>query len=162
MSISVSFSFKNIFLKFVIASIIVYLGFYFWLNPYLNNKDSHVLVAIYTQVGSKVVFEAEVADTPEANAKGLMYRQSMPENFGMLFISEEAGPKRFWMKNTYIPLDIIFISPEWKILHIDHNRKPHDETPMGTDLFVKYVLEINAGLADKLGIAIGDRIQVKL
>lgn len=107
-------------------------------------------------------FYVRLAKTSEEQAKGLMNVENMPKDEGMFFIFEDVGMRAFWMKNTYIPLDIIFINENGDIVHIDKNRQPLDETPKGAKVPVKAVLEINGGLSDALGIKNGDNVKHKI
>jgi uncharacterized protein len=104
------------------------------------------------------VFAVELATTPEEQAKGLMFRQSLPEGQGMLFDFHQEQPTSFWMKNTYIPLDMIFIRGDGRILRIAENTVPLSETLVPSGGPVRAVLEVIAGTARKLGIAPGDRV----
>jgi len=109
-------------------------------------------------IEDKASFLVEIADEPEEQRRGLMYREEMAEDRGMLFVFDQAGPQSFWMKNTYIPLDILFITEDARILHIHKNAQPHDTSSVVVNEPVKAVLEINAGLSDRYGIAEGDRV----
>jgi uncharacterized protein len=100
------------------------------------------------------VFAVELASTPEEQAKGLMFRRELPEGQGMLFDFHREQPTSFWMKNTYIPLDMIFIRGDGRILRIAENT----EALVSSGGPVRAVLEVNAGTARKLGIAPGDRV----
>lgn len=104
---------------------------------------------------SSLRFRVEVADTPESRAQGLMFRESMPRFSGMLFVYEAPGPVAFWMRNTLIPLDMLFFDPSGLLTHVHANARPLDETPIPGGENVLYVLEINGGLAETLGIAEG-------
>jgi uncharacterized protein len=104
------------------------------------------------------VFAVEMATTPEEQAKGLMFRRSLPEGQGMLFDFHQEQPASFWMKNTYIPLDMIFIRADGRILRIAENTVPLSEALVTSGGPVRAVLEVNAGTARKLGIAAGDRV----
>jgi uncharacterized protein len=104
------------------------------------------------------VFAVELASTPEEQAKGLMYRRQLPEGQGMLFDFHREQPTSFWMKNTYIPLDMIFIRGDGRILRIAENTMPLSEALVPSGGPVRAVLEVNAGTAKKLGIAPGDRV----
>jgi uncharacterized membrane protein (UPF0127 family) len=104
------------------------------------------------------VFAVEMATTPEEQAKGLMFRRSLPEGEGMLFDFHQEQPASFWMKNTYIPLDMIFIRADGRILRIAENTVPLSEALVTSGGPVRAVLEVNAGTARKLGIAAGDRV----
>lgn len=101
----------------------------------------------------------ELAVTPYEQETGLMYRKSMKENQGMLFIYDNAQPRPyFYMKNTYISLDLVYIGTGMKIVDINTNAKPLDESLISSKAKSKYVLEINGGMADKWGLSIGDSV----
>ena len=104
------------------------------------------------------VFTVEIADTEAAREKGLMFRKSLPPGHGMLFDFHREAPVGFWMKNTYIPLDMIFIRSNGRIANIAENAKPMSETVIPSDGPVLAVLEVAGGTARKLGIAPGDRV----
>ena len=87
-----------------------------------------------------------------------MHRTEMPENSGMLFVFNSPRKTSFWMKNTLIPLDMLFAHPDGTIHHIHHNARPQDETRITSKFPVKAVLELNGGTADKMGIKEGDQI----
>ena len=103
----------------------------------------------------------EVADTVEKRTIGLMFRKTMPENAGMLFLFEDESVRSFWMRNTLIPLDMIFINRAGVIVHIHENAKPHDESRVPSVHPVSQVLEINGGRAAELEIRPGDRIELE-
>jgi uncharacterized membrane protein (UPF0127 family) len=103
-----------------------------------------------------IQIDVEIADNPDEIATGLMYRHSMPDKAGMLFIYEETQPLAFWMKNTYIPLDIIFVDENMQIVTIQKNTKPLSEKLILSDRDSMYVVEVNAGFCDKYFIKIGD------
>lgn len=103
-------------------------------------------------------FIVEIANTPESLMQGLMFRSSMAEDNGMLFLFNKEIERNFWMKNTHIPLDIVFIKSDGTINHIHENAIPLDETPLPSKGPVLNVLEINGGLASKLGIKAGDKV----
>jgi uncharacterized protein len=103
-------------------------------------------------------FTVEVVDTEDARARGLMYRRELPEGRGMLFDFKSEQPVSFWMKNTYIPLDMIFIRADGRILSIAENTEPLSERPVPSGGPVLGVLEVIGGTAKKLGIAPGDRV----
>lgn len=119
--------------------------------------DTEKLV-IRTAQGEEFLFNIEIADTPETIMRGLMFRSSMPEDHGMLFLFGQERPRNFWMKNTLIPLDIIYIRADGKIGHIHENAIPHDETPLPSNGPALMVLELNGGVTDRLGIAPGDEV----
>lgn len=101
-------------------------------------------------------FRVEVADTPAERSKGLMNVPEMPASKGMLFFYEHPQHATFWMKNTLIPLDMIFMDPTGVVTHVHENAVPMDETTIDGGQGVLAVLEINGGLARKIGIAEGD------
>ncbi|MEO0485116.1 MAG: DUF192 domain-containing protein [Pseudomonadota bacterium] len=104
-------------------------------------------------------FSIELAVTPEERGRGLMFRESMPRSAGMLFDFSEERPVAFWMRNTLIPLDMLFIEANGTVAHIHENAIPHDETPIPSTTPVRFVFEINGGLSDLLGLEIGAVIQ---
>ncbi len=105
--------------------------------------------------GSVAAFGIEIADTPALREMGLMNRDALPAGAGMLFVYDRPGHPRFWMKNTLIPLDMIFADAAGRITRIRHDAQPLDLTPVDGGEGVVYVLEINGGLAARLGIAPG-------
>lgn len=104
-------------------------------------------------------FAMEVAESDPQIERGLMYRPSMPANHGMLFVFNTPQDVGFWMKNTQIPLDIVFIDPQQKVIEI-HNRKPFDETGMGPSRPALWVIELNAGTARQIGLQPGDTVSI--
>ena len=108
---------------------------------------------------SKVVFYIEEADTAEKAKKGLMFRESMPENAGMTFTLTKPGVLKMWMKNTLIPLDMLFYDENFVIVEIIEGAKPMDLTLIGPDYPVKGVIEINAGSVQKFNLVKGDKIK---
>ena len=104
-------------------------------------------------------FTVDIADDPAERAQGLMHVERMPTMAGMLFIYEQPQSVAFWMKNTLIPLDMLFISPRGELLALHENAVPGDLTPIPGGDGVQMVLEINGGLAARLGIGIGDVVQ---
>ncbi len=104
-------------------------------------------------------FQVEIADTPDSRAVGLMHRESLPRWAGMLFLFEVPSPVHFWMKNTIIPLDMIFIDKSGRVSDLHENAIPMStDAIQGGDL-VAAVLEVNAGLIDALGIEAGTVVQ---
>jgi uncharacterized protein len=103
-------------------------------------------------------FTIEVATTDQERALGLMFRRSLPENSGMLFIYDPPQPATMWMKNTLIPLDMVFISAEGKVHRIESNTEPFSTTVIPSEGEVVGVLELNAGEADKIGLKRGDKV----
>ncbi len=109
-------------------------------------------------VGAKAeaVFTVAVADDPAERAQGLMHVESMPTLSGMIFVYEAPSHASFWMRNTLIPLDMLFADETGVITRIHPMAIPLDETPIDGGQGVKFVLEINGGLAARLGLQEGD------
>jgi uncharacterized membrane protein (UPF0127 family) len=103
-------------------------------------------------------FQVEMAITPEEKERGLMFRRELPEGRGMLFDFQTDQNVAFWMKNTYIPLDMLFIRGDGSILRIAENTQPLSERNIPSGGPVRAVLEVIGGTAKKLGIAPGDRV----
>jgi uncharacterized membrane protein (UPF0127 family) len=103
--------------------------------------------------------DIEIADDEYSTQTGLMYRKSMNNNQGMLFIFLDVDYRAFYMKNTEIPLDIIFIAEDKTIVSIQKNAQPMNETSLPSEAPAKYVLEVNAGMSDEWSLAKGDRIE---
>jgi len=105
--------------------------------------------------------QVEIANEPGEWSKGLMYRESMPQDSGMLFVFPDEAPRSFWMKNTLIPLDMIFIDSSGIITSISRNVLPCKtlvcESYYGTG---KYVLEVNGGFSDASGLKEGDKLRL--
>ncbi len=104
------------------------------------------------------LFSVEMADNDASREQGLMFRKELPEGRGMLFDFEREQNVGFWMKNTYIPLDMIFIRADGRILHIAENTKPLSTRVISSNGPVLAVLEVIGGTARKLGIAPGDQV----
>jgi len=108
-----------------------------------------------------VCFEVELAQTPHERQEGLMYRETLDADGGMLFMFEDEGVYAFWMKHTLIPLDIIWIDANYTIVHIANDVQPCVADPCPSvypDAAAQYVLEINEGLAENYGFSVGDEV----
>ncbi len=116
------------------------------------------MVTIYGDWG-QANFRVTVADDEGERAQGLMNVPEMPTMTGMLFVYDSPQPVSFWMRNTLIPLDMLFIDPAGEVLGVHPDAIPMDETGIDGGDGVQYVLEINGGLAARLGIAPGDVVQ---
>ena len=101
----------------------------------------------------------EIADNEAETTQGLMYRRSMPDSCGMVFIFPDSQPRNFWMKNTYLPLDILYLDESKKIVTIQANRTPFSEEEIPSFEDAKYVLEVNAGYCRRKGIEKGDLVK---
>ena len=102
--------------------------------------------------------DVEYANTPNRIEYGMMYRKSMDETMSMLFFMGNMQMRSFWMKNTYVSLDIIFIDDKLRIVSIQKNAEPLNTRSLASDGPAQYVLEVKGGLSDKLGLAAGDMI----
>lgn len=109
--------------------------------------------------GTRHSFSVELVDTDESRARGLMYRTDLADDAGMLFDFLSERPVSFWMMNTYIPLDMIFVAADGTVRNIHANARPHDRTSIPSDGPVRFVLEIPGGRAAELGLAAGDRME---
>jgi hypothetical protein len=110
-------------------------------------------------------FSVEIADTREKQALGLMFRDEMPADQGMLFIFPNEAPRSFWMKNTRIPLDIMYFDKDLNMVSISADTQPCrvSRCPSYPSIApAKYVLELNAGTASELGVGPGDRLTIEL
>jgi uncharacterized protein len=111
-----------------------------------------------TTASGPLVFKVEVAATPGEQERGLMFRTAMGADEGMIFPMNPPRPSAFWMKNTVIPLDIIFIGADHKVLNIAANAVPYDLSPLPSDGAAAGVLELNGGRAAQIGLKPGDTV----
>lgn len=129
------------------------------INEKLTASDSAEKLYFDLTVG-KVPLKVEVAALPKEREKGLMFRDSMGDHEGMLFIFREGTKQRFWMKNTRIPLDIGYFSSKGSLVEV-HKAKPYDLSGVPSkSRDIQFVLELNEGAYKQLGIRIGDRIDL--
>ena len=133
----------------------IYLIFNFFLVSFYTFSNEKIDVSIYNK---NIIFTVEVAKTTEERRIGLMYRKKLLNNEGMLFIFPREKIIQLWMKNTYIPLDVIFISEDKVIVDIKKNMEKLSETIVKSKVKSRYALEFNAGLINKLDIEIGDKV----
>ncbi len=117
-----------------------------------------VIPLTVTHDGKAHAFRVEVARTSAEQAKGLMFRTAMGADEGMIFPMDPPRDASFWMRNTVIPLDIIFIGADRRILNIAADAVPYSETPLPSAGPVSAVLELNGGRAAQLGIGPGDKV----
>lgn len=154
---------KRIFILLLVSSI----GFF------LSCKEEKRVIkkktVAFTKEGELTLYKAEtdsvlarldieIADTEYETQTGLMYRDGMETNQGMLFVFEEPAYHSFYMKNTKFSIDIIFIDSDLRIASFKENTKPLDETGLNSEVPVQYVLEVNAGLSEQWQLEIGDRM----
>ncbi len=127
------------------------------LQNYRVKKPSRVCFKNYC-------FHIELAITSEERSNGLMFRENLDFKNGMLFVFEREGKHSFWMKNTLIPLDIIWINKNEEVVFISENTQPCKEYPCSIiepTKNAKYVLEINGGISEKIDLAVGDKINIE-
>jgi len=113
---------------------------------------------IVTATGAHA-FDVEVARTDGERARGLMFRRSLPQDHGMLFLFESERPIAMWMKNTYISLDMVFVSRNGRVTSIAHGAVPLSETVIPSGGPVYAVVELAGGAADAIGLSVGDRVR---
>ena len=129
------------------------------LNEIIFHRDGE-LAFISKDSRKKIkTIDIEIADTPEESEAGLMFRRTMADTEGLLFVFKKAEARFFWMKNTYIPLDMIFVDKNMKIVKIEKNTIPMSEENIPTHKNTLYTVEVNAGFCDRYGINVGDYIQ---
>jgi uncharacterized protein len=107
----------------------------------------------------RVTLDIEVAEGDSAQARGLMERTSLPPRSGMLFVGDAEEPKSFWMENTPMPLDIIFISADSQVVSIAERTRPFSRESIESDGPAKYVLEVRAGMAERTGMTDSTRFR---
>lgn len=105
-----------------------------------------------------VPFTVELVDTDESRSKGLMFRKEMAADHGMLFDFRHEQPVWFWMKNTYLPLDMIFARADGRVVSVARDATPLSEETIASGGSVRFVFEVMAGTADRLGVKPGDRL----
>jgi uncharacterized membrane protein (UPF0127 family) len=115
------------------------------------------VLTIHTARGP-VRFNVQVAADDASRTKGLMFVRSMPDDEGMLFDFHQPQSTAFWMRNTYLPLDLLFVTADGRIANIAHRAPTCSDAPIPGEGPIRVVIEINAGLAERLGIQPGDRV----
>lgn len=125
-------------------------------QPMALPQDPDPLVAVTAK--GDVSFRIEVADEPAERSMGLMFRKDLADDQGMLFVFDQTQPVGFWMKNTPLPLDLLFIGEDGKVRDIQQG-EPFSEAVIAPDEPVRFVLELKAGTAEKAGIKDGDQLK---
>jgi uncharacterized membrane protein (UPF0127 family) len=115
-------------------------------------------VVIHSNHGP-VTVQVEIADTPDTRARGLMYRRELGANAGMLFVFPNESDQQFWMKNTPLPLDMVFIGQQRHIVGIVPETRPFTTNSLGVGVSSQYVLEVNGGFCARHGIRTGDAVE---
>ncbi|MGF1511463.1 MAG: DUF192 domain-containing protein [Myxococcota bacterium] len=128
-------------------------------DPACEGPEAYRIPVTVDTKNGPVTFSAEVADTERERARGLMFRDCLPEDEGMLFLSPRPFQQSFWMRNTLIPLDIIFIREDRRILGIVEEASPRTDTHRSVPGASQFVLEIAGGLSKELGIEAGQRVR---
>jgi len=137
------------------------LGMFFLLSLWMSLLACRSLprVIISTQSGKELALNVEVADTPAKRELGLQYRRELGEEQGMLFLFPFEGVQSFWMKNTPLPLDMIFIGSDLKIVGIIHQAVPFSTTSRSVPAPSRFVLEVQGGLSWQKGIEVGNSVR---
>ena len=162
---------------YILLAVFVLGGLGYLILPYLRSKPAAPVATTTTEPSNVPVFvkegevtflsggkklrkiDVEIAENEAERNKGLMYRSYMPDSVGMLFIFQESGPLGFWMKNTPISLDIIYVDSNKKIVSIQKKARPYSEENLPSLADAQYVVEVNGGYTDLHGIKVGDSIQ---
>ncbi|MEM3074366.1 MAG: DUF192 domain-containing protein [Candidatus Pacearchaeota archaeon] len=153
----ISYTLSITIIIIILLMVIIFNHNNFWLK--LKTQNEKISEVCFEKSGN--CFKIETADSDEERERGLMFKEFLNENKGMLFIFPQEGKYKIWMKNTLIPLDILWISKNHEVIHIIENARPCDGnlceiySPNNVAL---YVLEINSGIVKKLGVEIGDKI----
>jgi uncharacterized protein len=130
--------------------------------PTMQGRGQNLPISAYATIAGRK-FELEVAKTPQQQQIGLMYRTSLADNRGMLFVFASPQPTRFWMKNTLIPLDMIFLR-EGQVIAIETAVPPCKTTTCptyGTDTAIDRVIELKSGTTAQIGLKVGDRVKIQ-
>lgn len=128
-------------------------------DPIVFNKEGELTIFKAKTDSAITQLNIEIADTEYETQTGLMYRDALDTNNGMLFVFQDLAMHSFYMKNTKIPLDLIFIDDSLRIATIKANAQPLDKGSLSSEVPVRYVLEINAGLAEQWGVEVGDHVE---
>ena len=150
---------------FSLGLILGALGAFFWLSDALKNDPSarppfeHSAFVITRAEGTRLSFTAEVAKSVKEQSYGLMFLRDLPDNQGMIFPYNPPQEVSFWMENTLIPLDMLFVRPDGTLGRIAAEAQPQDRTPISSQEPVIAVIEIKGGMAKKNGLAVGDKVE---
>ncbi|MDS7597282.1 DUF192 domain-containing protein [Agrobacterium tumefaciens] len=128
-------------------------------SAFAQQKFSSETLTVQSASGKTHQFVVELALNDAQRAQGLMFRKTMPLENGMLFDFGEERNVTMWMKNTLIPLDMLFIGRDGRVTHIHENAVPHSESVISSRGAIKYVLELNGGTAQRYGIKTGDIVR---
>jgi uncharacterized membrane protein (UPF0127 family) len=144
----------------VVAGLLLAVFFYIEDNrpPEGAPAFTHGRMMIRRSDGTTIPFDVELALTPEQAAYGLMYRRSMPKDAGMLFIWPDEQPVTMWMKNTFIPLDMLYVRRDGTIIKIVRQAQPLDTSLLPSGQPIHAVVELNGGEAERRDIILGDKV----
>jgi uncharacterized membrane protein (UPF0127 family) len=126
--------------------------------PDLDGKFEFATLEVINDAGDRLEFDVYLAESFDQQRRGLMFVRDMPETTGMLFIYPDDAIRSIWMKNTYIPLDILFARNDGRVSSINRNAAPQTLTSRTSNEPVRYVLELNAGTTRRLGIGTNSRL----
>lgn len=149
---------------FIFAAVVILLGISAWPLHSQGSKDpqrprfAKSELVIEMQSGKKILLTVEIARTEREQKYGLMFVRHLADDEGMIFLFDDDVPLSFWMRNTFIPLDLLFLQADGRIINIVANAAPLDDTPLQSVRPGRAVLEINGGLSERLGIQPGDRV----
>lgn len=130
-------------------------------SPSTSTANTKPLKIISQETHQEIIFQVELATTHEQQMRGLMFRQNMALDHGMFFIFDQDQTGSFWMKNTYIPLDIFYIDAKGQILSIVQNATPLSEESLRAEKPYRYVLELNGGVAKKYSFKPQDKVELQ-
>jgi uncharacterized membrane protein (UPF0127 family) len=148
---------KYIIIVLVLSSLLLGYKIYEQKNP--NIKFDNSMLKIIKQSGEVIKLKVKIADSPAERARGLMFVKQMPEDEAMLFVFDTEEMRRMWMKNTLIPLDMLFVGSNKEILNFKENAEPESLEIIFSVAPSKYVIELNGGFISKHNIKIGDKIE---
>ena len=156
---------RPLYLNILKICICVVLALFLNVIPFVhtcNAESKTQIVAVFLDGTERELcrFKVELAVTPEEQSRGLMFRKDLRPDSGMLFVNSGDEIRFFWMKNTYIPLDILFINSRNEVKHVHYGAKPFDETSISSQYPVQYVLEVNADRARKCTIRQGTKMSI--
>ncbi len=143
---------KTKYIFVIVILFIVVIGFAVW---YQNRDLSERILLEPSVCFDETCFDVEIADDVEERTKGLMFREDLDKDEGMLFVFEQTGVYPFWMKNTPLSLDIIWMDSEFSVVYVANRTTPFSTNNIDPGAEAKYVLEINAGLSDEYEIKTG-------
>lgn len=130
-----------------------------WPGAMTGERDGSTPIVVLRGSAGEAAYAVEIADDPAEQARGLMFRRTMVADYGMLFVFPDERPRSFWMRNTLIPLDILFIRADGVLDSASENAQPLDESGERSDGPARYVLELNAGEVARLGLEPGAHVE---